>query len=72
MIIAKQTNQSQPSNEYFELFQPAKGVDLEGNEIDVLQSIGSYSIAQLEQEKTSYQQMITSIEEKITAINNLK
>ena len=71
MIIAKQTNQEQPNNKYYELFQPIEMIGLDGKNTKVLQSIGSYSIEQLEAEKQNLLNEIEKIEEKITAIENL-
>jgi hypothetical protein len=71
MIIAKQTNQEQPNNKYYELFQPIEMIGLDGKNTKVLQSIGSYSIEQLEAEKQNLLSAIASIDEKIEAINNL-
>jgi len=71
MIIAKQTNQEQPNNKYYELFQPIEMIGLDGKNTKVLQSIGSYSIEQLEVEKQNLLSAIASIDEKIEAINNL-
>ena len=72
MIIAKpQTSQPQVNNEYYELFQPAKAMGVDGKEIDIMQSIGHYSIAQLEWEKQNYLDNITRIEEKLDAINSI-
>ena len=73
MIIAKpQTSQPQVNNEYYELFQPAKAIGIDGKEIDIMQSIGHYSLTQLESEKANLLKNITVIEEKITAIESLK
>ncbi len=72
MIIAKQVNQEVVDNGYYELYKPVEMTGVDGEKVDVLQSIGSYSLAQLESEKQNYLDAITEVEEKITAINNLK
>ena len=71
MIIAKKQSQEVVDG-YYELYKPATMTGIEGEEVQVLQSIGTYSIEQLNQEKDNYEAQIVSIEEKITAINNLK
>ena len=70
MIIAKE-QQAQQTVGYYELFQPAKAIGIKGEEVDVMQSIGSYSLQQLENEKVNYNNVIASIDEKIAAINAL-
>lgn len=71
-IIAKQINQEVVDNGYYELFIQETVKDINDNEVVIPRSIGQYSLAQLEQEKASYQNAIISIDEKIEAINNLK
>jgi len=71
MIIAKQVQNEQINNEYYELFVPQEVKDLEGNTVTIAQSIGQYSLAQLEMEKQSLLSAISSIEDKISAINEL-
>ena len=70
-IIAKAVQQEQQNNDFFELFTTVTMTDVNGNDVSVLQSIGHYSVAQLEQEKVNLQNAIASIDEKIDAINNL-
>jgi hypothetical protein len=70
MIIAKE-QQAQQTVGYYELFQPAKAIGMNGEEIDVMQSVGSYSLQQLESEKVNYNNAISKIDEKIEAINIL-
>jgi len=75
MIIAKQQSQQviQPEdNGYFELFQPAKAMGVDGKEVDIMQSIGSYSVQQLTQEKQNYLNAIASVDEKLDAIKALQ
>ncbi len=69
MIIAKEVTQNE--NGYYELFKPVDMTGVDGEKVTVLQSIGQYSISQLEQEKQSLLNEIEKIEEKITAIENL-
>lgn len=73
MIIAKaqQEQQAQQTVGYYELFQPAKAIGMNGEEIDIMKSIGSYSIQQLLLEKVNYNNAIANIDEKINAINAL-
>ena len=71
-IIAKQINQEVVDNGYYELFTTETVKDIDGNEVVIPRSIGQYSLAQLEQEKENYLNAIKSVDEKITAINNLK
>lgn len=68
MIIAKEVTQNE--NGYYELFTPVDMTGVDGEKVTVLQSIGEYSISQLEQEKQSLLNEIEKIEEKITAIEN--
>ena len=56
---------------YYELFNPVEMTGVDGEKVTVLQSIGQYSISQLEQEKQNLLNEIEKIEEKITAIENL-
>ena len=71
MIIAKAINQEVVDNGYYELFTQETVKDIEGNDVIIPRSIGQYSLSQLEQEKKNYQDAILSVEEKISAINNL-
>lgn len=71
MIIAKQVQNEQVSNEYFELFVPQEAKDIDGNTVTIAQSIGQYSLAQLEMEKQSLLNAISNIDDKISAINSL-
>ena len=76
MIIAKQTNQEVVSNEYYELYKPVTMIGVDGQEVEVLQTIGSYNLEQLERQKveieTNYQSQLADVNEKIDAINSLK
>ena len=71
MIIAKPIETEQLNNGQYELFSPItmKGVD--GEDVQVLQSIGHYSLEQLEQEKVMTQSQIVEVDKKITAIEDL-
>jgi len=79
MIIAKAINQEVVDNGsntilpygYYELFNPVDMTGVDGEKVTVLQSIGQYSISQLEQEKQNLLDEIEKIEEKITAIESL-
>ena len=51
MIIAKAINQEVVDNGYYELFNPVDMTGVDGEKVTVLQSIGQYSISQLEQER---------------------
>lgn len=70
MFIAKNVSVAQ-NNDQFELFKTItmKGVD--GEDVEVLQSIGYYSLAQLEAEKQNYLNAIAEIEDKISSIESL-
>lgn len=70
MFIAKNVSVAQ-NNDQFELFKTItmKGVD--GEDVEVLQSIGYYSLAQLEDEKQNYLNAIAEIEDKISSIESL-
>jgi len=69
MITAKEIEQT--NNGYYELFVEEIVKDINGNDVTIPRSIGQYSLPQLEQEKQNYLNVITSIEEKITAISEL-
>jgi hypothetical protein len=69
-IIAKEIKQ-EVDNGQFELFIPKTMLGADGKDVSVLQSIGHFSIDQLNREKASYQTQIDAINEKITAINDL-
>ena len=72
MIIAKQQVNEVVNNEYYELFQPAKAIGIDWEEVDIMQSIWHYSIPQLEQEKQNYLDYITEIDNKIASIKALQ
>ena len=72
MIIAKAINQEVVENGYYELFQPATMTGVDGEDVQVLQSIGTYSKEQLLQEISQYESMIASVQDKIDAINELE
>jgi len=69
--IAKQINQEGMGDDYYELFTPVEMTGVDGTTVQVLQSIGTYSLADLNAQKQNCLDQISSIEEKITAINNL-
>lgn len=70
-IIAKPVATVQENNGQYELFNTVTMKDVNGDDVQVLQSIGYYSISQLEAEKQNYLTAITSVDEKIDAINSL-
>lgn len=72
MIQAKAIQQNIPDNGMYELFEEQVVKDVKGNDVTIPKSIGTFSLQQLNADKQRYLDMITSIEEKITAINNLK
>lgn len=74
MYVAKPQEQHIENNWYYELFNTVEIVDdMTGEVIGTKnQSIGSYSINQLEQEKQSYLNSIEEIDNKITAIQAIK
>lgn len=72
MIIAKKQNQEVVNNGYYELFTPTTMTGVNGEEVQVLQSIGTYSKEQLLQEISNYETMIANTQDKIDAINELE
>lgn len=66
MFAKKQ--ESVVSSEYYELFIVETVKDVDGNDVEIPRSIGQYSLAQLESEKTNYLNAIAKVEEKIAAI----
>lgn len=68
-LIAKQIEQE--NNSYFELFTEETVKDINDVDVVIPRSIGHYSLAQLEAEKQNYLNAITSVEEKISAIESL-
>lgn len=66
MIQAKQTSDSQ-----YELYSIKIMTDINGNEVQVPQSIGKFSLINLETEKSGLLAAIDVIDEKINSINLL-
>jgi len=71
MIIAKQIETAQLNNGQYELFTPITMKGIDGEDVQVLQSMGHYSSEQLEQERVMYQNQIVEVDKKITAIEDL-
>lgn len=71
MIVIAQPQETQVSNDSYELFEIIPMEDENGVTVNVKKSLGYFTLAQLEQQKASYQTYIDSIQEKIDAINNL-
>lgn len=72
MIQAKQAQtQAQTQNGRFELFTTQMVQDVAGNSVTIPQSIGIYSIEELEQQKNMHLNEIAKIDEKIDAINSI-
>jgi len=69
-IIAKEIKQ-EVDNGQFELFTPKTMLGADGSDVSVLQSIGHFSIDQLNREKANYQTQIDLLDEKIEAIESL-
>jgi hypothetical protein len=69
MYIAKP--QQETSNEYYELFEIKTIKDINDNDVQISQSIGTYSLADLETQKENLQKEIASIDEKINTIKDL-
>lgn len=67
MYIAKQ----QTSNEYYELFEIKTIKDINDVDVQVAQSIGQYSLADLNAEKERLQNEIADIDVKISTIESL-
>ena len=72
MIQAKAIQQNIPDNGMYELFEEQVVKDVKGNDVTIPKSIGTFSLAQLEQERENYQARIADIDKKIKAIKNLK
>ena len=68
-IIAKPVGQEKVQSEVFELFTTTKVKDIDGIEVTIPQSLGHYSLAQLENEKQHLQGLMDTVNEKIAAIN---
>ena len=72
MINAKKVvPEVEQGQDRYELFVVQTVKDIDGNDVQIPQSIGSFSIPELESQKTSYQSEIDKINEKIKAINEL-
>lgn len=54
-----------------ELFVIEVVTDITNTEVQILRSVGSYSLDQLLSEKSSYQYIMSDIDEKILAITSL-
>jgi len=54
-----------------ELFIIEVVTDINDTEVQILRSVGSYSLDQLLSEKSSYQYILNDIDEKILAITSL-
>ena len=73
MITAKKVNSElQPINENYELFIEVDMLGVNGETVKVLQSIGQYSLSQLESEKAMLQSHIADIDTKIAVITALE
>lgn len=70
MFAKKQ--ESVVSSEFYELFVTETVKDIDGNDVEIPRSIGQYSLAQLNQEKTNYETAIVKVEEKISVIEALQ
>ena len=70
MIIAKQVNQEVIDSNRFELFIEETVKDIEGNDVTIPRSIGTYSLQELEREKSFHQATIEELDLKINAIKS--
>jgi hypothetical protein len=61
----------QTNNDYYELFEIKTIKDINDNDVQISQSIGTYSLADLETQKENLQKEIASIDEKINTIKDL-
>jgi len=61
----------QINNDYYELFEIKTIKDINDNDVQISQSIGTYSLADLEVQKENLQKEIASIDEKINTIKDL-
>ena len=72
-IIAKPQVIGQPIySENYELFQPVTMTGIDGTEVQVLQSIGVYSLNSLVYQKEQLELQIADVESKIAAIQQLQ
>jgi len=71
MINAKHIAPVEQNSDRFELYTVQTVKDINGIDVQVPQSIGTYSIAELESQKASLLKEIDLIDEKIDAINEL-
>ena len=62
---------TQEQNGYYELFTTGKATWIDWTEVDVLQSIGRFSIEDLNREKEQYEKNIAEVQLRIDAINNV-
>jgi len=71
VYIVKQNTPQQVviNQDRYELFIPVTTKNAQNEDVEVLQSIGIFSIAELTQRKTYLQNEITDIDDKIAAIN---
>jgi hypothetical protein len=71
MFNAKHIAPLEQNSDRYELYTVQTIKDINGIDVQVPQSIGTYSIAELEAQKVSFQEQIDIIDEKIKAINEL-
>ena len=68
MIAIKKDDVVQTSDRY-EFFEPKTMKDLNGNDVQVLQSIGMFSLGELTRQKEFHLLQIQDIQSKIDTIN---
>ena len=70
-MFAKEITNQEVRSDRYELFTTTTVKDVNGKDVTIPQSIGTYTIAELENQKLSYTNEIAKIDEKIAAIELL-
>lgn len=71
MYTAKKIQEQQSTIDRYELFTVRTMVDIDNNEVQVLESIGFYSLQELNEQKNNLLMQIESINYKINSINHI-
>ena len=72
-LVAKQTQQNPPVGllQRYTLYNTVVTKDINNNDVTILQSIGDYSLTELQNQKESLLNAIADIDSKIAAINSI-